>query len=152
MKFRDRFWAKVNVLAPSECWEWQGYRDKKGYGHYSCWPSPEEQVAGMAHRFAYEFDRGPIPEGLTIDHLCRNRACVNPSHLEAVPHIVNVRRGTAGARNRSKTHCKRGHPFSGENLRLVLRKRGAREWVERKCRECERFAARKHQRRKRAVV
>lgn len=71
-----------------------------GTGHY-------------AHRFTYEYRHGPIPEGLVIDHLCRNRACVNPDHLEAVPQRINVLRGErAGIR---ATACPRGHSYTSEN-------------------------------------
>lgn len=71
----------------------------------------------MAHRFAYELIRGKIPEGLDIDHLCRNRQCVNPEHMEPVTPRENTIRGdTIPAHNLKKTHCPKGHPLSGDNL------------------------------------
>jgi hypothetical protein len=72
----------------------------------------------QAHRFAYELLVGPIPEGLELDHLCRNHACVNPAHLEPVIHVENIRRGDTDAQgrcNRDKTHCPAGHPLDEAN-------------------------------------
>ena len=84
----DRFWAKVEKTA--NCWFWRAYIDRKtGYGGFQVHRVKKEG----AHRVAYMLTIGPIPESLTIDHLCRIRHCVNPSHLEAVPIGVNVRRG-----------------------------------------------------------
>lgn len=77
------------------------------------------------HRVVYELEYGPIPEGRELDHLCRNRACVNPKHLEIVSHRENCLRGVApAAQNARKTHCKYGHPLSGGNLHM--RKDGGR--------------------------
>jgi len=112
MKIEDRFWAKVNKTAT--CWGWTACLNSNGYGMF--------KVAGRtvcAHRFAYELLVGPIPEGLVTDHLCRNRSCVNPGHLEPVTNAVNILRGVGvGATNALKTECFNGHPLSGENLYL----------------------------------
>lgn len=87
----------------------------------------------LAHRFAYEDIVGPILEGLTIDHLCRVRHCVNPAHLEPVTHLENVRRGNGGLNQLAKTHCPKGHPYDEENTyRLPSRPSG------RYCRACRR--------------
>lgn len=122
-----RFWSKVAPWGASLCWEWTAARDPHGYGRY--W-----QDGGMrlAHRVSYQLLIGAIPDGASLDHLCRNTSCVNPDHLEPVSHVENVRRGRSGARMREKTECPRGHPYSGENLRIGKR-RG-----ERYCRECHR--------------
>jgi hypothetical protein len=78
----------------------------------------------LVHRIAYEAERGSIPEGLVLDHLCRNRGCVNPWHLEPVTNIQNVMRGvSAFAINARKTECPQGHPYDDENTRI---ERGSR--------------------------
>ncbi len=79
-----------------------------------------------AHRAMYELMVGPIPEGLEIDHLCRNRVCVNPGHLEPVSRLENIRRGTQGEFWAAKTHCKQGHPFDAENTYVNSGKRACR--------------------------
>lgn len=87
----DRLLAKVEV-APSGCWEFTGYRDKRGYGRIS----DGTGAPRLAHRVSYQLHVGAIPDGLDLDHLCRNPACVNPEHLEAVTHQVNCARGDVG--------------------------------------------------------
>lgn len=109
-----RFWPKVDKDAPNGCWEWTAYRLPKGYGQFT--DGLGRQI--RAHRFAYELLVGPIPEGLVIDHLCRNRACVNPAHLEPVTNHENILRGTrVGTR---ATHCRNGHERTPENTRLKV--------------------------------
>jgi hypothetical protein len=102
----------TDIRHTDECWTWKGSHSRNGYARI--------KVSGrllQAHRVMYEGLVGPIPDGLTIDHLCRNRGCVNPAHLEAVTHGVNVLRGVGfSAQNARKTHCKRGHLLSGSNL------------------------------------
>ncbi len=129
-----------------ECWIWEGARKHNGYGRYA--------ILGHsvpAHRLAYELFVGRIPAGMLIDHTCHNgsdcfhahdclhRACVNPLHLEPVTHGENVRRGMVskvnGAINRAKTHCPKGHPYTGDNL--YINPRGSRN-----CRTCRREIAR----------
>lgn len=111
---RERFWALVDRdSTPDGCWPWLG-RLIAGYGRRHTLVAGERYQ--LAHRIAYAFAVGPIPEGLTLDHLCRNRACCNPSHLEPVTNGENVMRGTGMAPvNAIKTHCVRGHPFDAAN-------------------------------------
>lgn len=109
----QRFWQHVSFN--DGCWEWQAGRSYYGYGVFAATPADRRHAA---HRYAYEFCVGSIPTGLQIDHLCRNHACVNPDHMELVPQRENMRRGFgASALNARKTHCLRGHPFDGANLR-----------------------------------
>ncbi len=135
----DRFWAKVNV--DGVCWEWEGSVDGSGYGHFNV-----KGKTTRVHRWAYEHLVGPIPDDLVIDHLCRNIVCVMPDHLEPVTHLVNLLRGCRIAKQRAKSHCPAGHPYSGENL--YRQPNGARI-----CRECNRVANRAwYQRNKEAQV
>lgn len=89
----DRFLAKV-YLASNGCWEWTAYRNRLGYGVFCV--SKREKRTTMAHRLSYEYFVGDVPAEHEMDHLCRNPSCVNPTHLEAVTHSVNVQRGLAG--------------------------------------------------------
>ena len=98
----------------------------------------------MAHRVAWELFRGPIPEGLQLDHLCRNGACINPNHLEPVTGRENTLRGFGVASMRAKqTHCKRGHEFNESNTRMLDRHRI--------CRTCKREYERERSKRRRAA-
>jgi hypothetical protein len=125
----ERFWAKAE-RTPT-CWLWTGAIDRDGYGRFE---------RTMAHRVAYELAVGPIPEGLTIDHVkargCTNLNCVNPAHLEAVTGPENTARGTSfGAVNAVKTHCVNGHEFTEENTYWCLNPGGKKR---RQCRACRR--------------
>lgn len=104
-----RFWSKVNKDGPNGCWVWTASKTELGYGEF--WWNGKLR---KAYRQAWLVVRGEIPEGLVLDHLCRNPSCVNPSHLEAVTHRENCIRGIGNA-NQRKTHCHRGHEFTPEN-------------------------------------
>lgn len=128
---RVDFFSQINKNGDNGCWLWQGKKDNLGYGRYG------KQY--RAHRWSYEYHKGPIPEGLQIDHLCRNRACVNPDHLEAVTKKENTLRSLAPtAINARKTHCYKGHPFDERNTYVT-----PEGW--RTCRACKNE---KHRRRR----
>lgn len=135
MSLPERFTSKFVVDQSTDCWEWTSKRSNRGYGLFSV-----EGKYRSIHRYAYEQLVGPIPAGLQIDHLCRNKACCNPAHLEPVTALENMRRGGAGRYLAEKTHCPRGHPYAGENL--AYNKNGGR-W----CRECNRTKAKDRKRR-----
>ena len=115
----ERFAAKY-VVSPSGCWNWTASVNEGGYGQFF--------VGGKrwrSHRFAWTAFRGEIPAGLELDHLCRNRRCCNPEHLEPVTRRENQRRGNGPtARNIDATHCVNGHAFDAKNTHF--RKSGKR--------------------------
>jgi HNH endonuclease len=127
---QERITAKL-VIQPDGCVVWTGARNRKGYG--LVW-----NVFGStyAHRAFYELMIGPIPPGMQIDHLCRNRACCNIEHMEVVTPRENALRGKSfSAINARKTHCANGHPYDEAN---TIRRGNRRE-----CRTCRRGAQRR---------
>lgn len=126
------FWSKVNKT--KTCWLWMGYINKDGYGEYT---SPA-LTTRLVHRISYALDKGELPT-LPLDHLCRNKNCVHPDHLEPVSHKTNIRRSDAGLNSARKTHCPQGHPYDESN---TLRYAGKRY-----CRECKNSRAREARKR-----
>jgi len=132
-KYIGRFLKKIKVL-DNGCWQWIGGTNDRGYGRFTY-----KGKLQPPHRFIYEYYYGSICPDLTIDHLCRNRACCNPIHLEQVTLKENILRGTSfSAINARKTHCPQGHELTGDNL-YVWRD-------ERRCVECSRIRCKEYQR------
>lgn len=120
--------ARISI-SPSGCWEWKLHKDTNGYA--AGWIGRRRRM----HRISYQAYRGAVPVGLTLDHLCRNKTCINPDHLEPVTIGENALRGVGPtAVNKRKTHCIRGHEFTAENTIYS-------QWQWRKCRACNRRAA-----------
>lgn len=126
--------ADYIVVTPNGCWIWIGCRKGKGDAYGS---TQFRGRSDLAHRAAYTVERGEIPEGMVVDHLCRTPLCVNPDHMEVVTNRRNVLRGVGtSAENSRKTHCVNGHALSGSNVRLTWRR--DRRRPSRVCRECKR--------------
>lgn len=132
LKFQERFWQKVDVSGV--CWEWTASTKGNGYGQVK---HRDRKSPMFSHRVSYEILVGAIPEGMTLDHLCKNTLCVNPDHLEVVTGGVNTLRSNAPtAINARKTHCPAGHEYTPDNL---VADRG------RRCKICHRAKAARQQ-------
>jgi len=132
----ERFWSKVRKT--ETCWLWTASKTWDGYGQFA-----RDGRLVKAHRWSWEQLRGPIPDGLVIDHLCRVRACVKPDHMEVVTIRENTNRGRSA--NRDKTCCPAGHSYAGDNL--YVNPDG-----ERICRACRNEGKRKSRRGRKAEV
>ena len=132
-----KFWAKVKIgESLNDCWEWTGARHYKlGYGVFLI--RGRNYPTAYAHRIAYTLAKGKIPDGLVVDHLCRNTSCVNPRHLQAVTKQVNFQRSAIG----STFYCPQGHKFTPENTYRT--KKNCRQ-----CRQCHREGERRRQARR----
>jgi HNH endonuclease len=123
----ERLESKFTADSNSRCWLWQACCDRSGYGIIKA-----DGKARKAHAVIYELCVGPVPEGMELDHLCHNPQCVNPDHLDPAPKRINILRGMGvGAKNCRKTHCSKGHPLSGDNLRIRS------DGYSRVCMECQ---------------
>lgn len=132
----ERLMRRREIDPETKCWNWTGYVGAEGYGQIRL---PDGPTSRETHRVAYEVLVGPIPSGLVLDHLCRNRACFNPEHLEPVTNRVNILRGEGkSAINARKSHCERGHELTPEN---VYTNRGARV-----CKTCHKAATLRYRR------
>lgn len=127
----DRFWKKIDESGSVACWEWKPSLDSSGYGQLKI-----EGKMVYAHRWSYEYFVGPITKGLQIDHLCRNRRCVNPTHLEVVTPRVNWERGFSPSRvNGLADRCSHGHEFDlvrtngHRDCSICRRERNKRTWA-----------------------
>lgn len=125
-----------------DCWEWIGGDNGVGYGRVYL-----NGTKQYAHRAVWEALVGPIGDGLTIDHLCRNHSCVNPDHLEPVTQAVNNRRGSRRNGQTGKTHCPYGHAYEGVNVQTAGRRK---HW--RRCAQCHARRNREYRERKRNAL
>ena len=127
----ERFWCKVSTPRfHDECWNWQGGKNTSGYGEFRSAAGPMVR----AHRLAYEWQIGAIPEGYDLHHTCENRLCVNPAHLMPVTkrdHTALFNQNCPSFFRRQQTHCVHGHEFTPENTRR-------NRFGYRQCRECAR--------------
>lgn len=129
-RFEAKFESKLaGYVTP--CRLWTGLKFKNGYGQ-----TKSEGKTVYVHILIYTREVGPVPKGKELDHLCPNRHCAEPTHLEPVTHLVNVQRGRAGQLQLSRTHCPRGHPYDESNTHRYLR--SGRTSPERICKECRR--------------
>lgn len=126
-----KFLALLVANPPNQCWVWEGSKQGRSPHFYGClrYKGRRRQV----HRLAYELIKGPVPDGLELDHLCRNKLCFNPAHLEPVTHAENVARATL-------ERCRNGHEYTPENI--YIRPSDGRK----RCRACARAAKRRNNR------
>jgi hypothetical protein len=139
-----RVWDKLQPCPMSGCWTWTGCTMPAGHGQLTIVVERAKRRV-LAHRFVWGLARGPVADGLELDHLCRNAACCNPAHLEAVTHRVNVRRGDGWAgRHARAVACPHGHAYDEKNT--YVDKAGRR-----KCRRCNSLRVAKIKREARAA-
>lgn len=118
--FEERFWSYVvKGNSDGDCWSWRVKTLPNGYAHFRTAKTvngKQKVVVDYAHRISFVLAKGPIGKGMVIDHLCRNKECCNPDHLEQVTQKINMLRGeTVQALNVAKAACPKGHPYDAEN-------------------------------------
>ena len=127
-RFKRRIIGKIaQPVNPFGCWEWLGWKNSDGYGYFDF-----GRTKVKAHRLIYEMMVGDIPEDRVLDHLCQNRSCVNPYHIEIVTNKENLLRGDLNGWRKRKTHCPKGHELTPDNLDKYQLSRG-----ERRCKRCK---------------
>ncbi len=139
----ENIWKYITIPKdPKACWIWIGRLSPEGYDKFSF-----INHEYLAHRFVYEYLVGQIPKELQIDHLCRNKACVNPHHLEPVTSKININRGK-GNPNKYKIKCKNGHPFNKNNIYYQIEN----GYVKRKCVQCRKDAKTRFRKKEKLMV
>ena len=134
------------ISKSNDCWVWLGKPASTGYGQIGFGKRSERKTRN-AHRVVYELLVGDIPEGKQLDHLCRNRMCVNPAHLEPVTQRENLLRGdTIPAKNSSKTNCIRGHKLTVDNTRDYAGRGG------RQCKTCVYIRQKEHRQKQKEIA
>lgn len=133
-RIREVIWRNIHPEPNTGCWLWSGYINEDGYGRG--YPIAGGRLV-FAHRITFEFLVSVLAKGMELDHLCRNRACCNPNHLEAVTHRENIRRAADRI-----THCPQGHEYLRANTGYQHHKTG---WVGRYCKTCAIASSREHQ-------
>ena len=133
-----RVMRRIRIDEVSECWFWLGAKNSDGYGHIGIGSRTDgTRCVRATHQITYEYFVGIVPSGLEIDHLCSNRECCNPAHLQAVAHTENTRRGDIGKMRAEATHCIHGHQFTLDNTRIT-------NLGQRSCKTCNRLRLRRH--------
>jgi len=147
-----KFMNKINKNSETGCWDWQGHVNLLGYGAFWCKLNGEAVVKSrQAHRISFLIKNGYLSPGMSIDHICRNKQCVNPEHLRQVTPRINTLENSIGpaVKNLNKTECINGHHFTDGNTYLRKHANGS---THRRCRECERLKMNKKRAMERLII
>lgn len=134
---KEGFFKRVQMIPFHGCWEWDGSHNKKGYAVFWHYIKPNQR-GQLAHRYSYSVHKGIVPDNMVIDHMCRNRGCVNPHHLRLVTPGINTLENSfaQSALNKAKTMCKRGHPYVDGSFYVGKRFYGSNPSYQRMCKAC----------------